>query len=137
MRLLRLSPRLLLALALLAPSTACNLSPYNSDGPGDTGAPQVDPPAQDEWIEKQYAPVQEQAKKISVDEFLALYPPPAYVDTLSYDPLAAAGLDAIRPYAGLGAEPDKALSSNGFVAVSDSPTTPFASAFAPSASTPR
>ncbi len=129
MRLLRLSPRLLLALALLAPSTACNLSPYNSDGPGDTGAPQVDPPAQDEWIEKQYAPVQEQAKKISVDEFLALYPPPAYVDTLSYDPLAAAGLDAIRPYAGLGAEHDKALSSNGFVAVSDSPTTTFATTY--------
>lgn len=121
MNLLRLSP--LLALSLLLP--ACQ----TGDGPNDPSAPAVDPPPADEWIEKQYEPVQEQAKQLDVAEFLELYPTPAYVDKLSYDPLAASGLDLIRPYAGLTEEHDKLLSTNGFVAVDDSPTVTFATTY--------
>lgn len=124
MTLLRLSPRLLLALSLLLP--ACQPS---AGDPGPDPAPQVDPPPQDEWVEKEYVPVQEQAKKLGVDEFLALYPPPAYVEKLSYDPLGAAGLDLIRPYAGLGEQHDKVLANNGFVAVGDAPTVTFATTY--------
>ena len=124
----RLSPRLLIALSLVALAPACNLAAYGETS-GDSGAPHVDPPQQDEWVEKEYAPVQEQAKQIGVDEFLALYPPPAYVDKLSYDPLTAAGLELIKSYAGLTAEHDELLSTNGFVAVSDSPTTTFATTY--------
>lgn len=128
MNLLRLSPRLL-ALALFVP--ACQPAPANPNDsdPSDPSTPDVEPPPVDEWVQKEYAPVQEEAKQLDVAKFLAEYPLPAYVDKLSYDPLTASGLDLIRTYAGLTGEHDDLLAKNGFVAVDDSPTVTFATTY--------
>lgn len=123
MRLLDLTPRLLVALSLGL--LACQSDP--EDGP--PAAPEVEDPPADTWLTEVYKPVQEQAKKLSVQDFLAEYPLPAYVDAVSYDPLAAADLDAIRSYAGLSPEHDAILGKNGFVAVDKAPTTTFATAY--------
>ncbi|WAS93770.1 DUF3160 domain-containing protein [Nannocystis punicea] len=124
MTLLRLTSSFI-ALALAV--TACQ-----QGGPGDGGpnpAPEVEQPAPDPWIAENYAPVQEEAKKLSVDKFLELYPQPAYVASVSYDALKAAGLELIRPYAGLTEAHDKLLASNGFVAVDAAETSTFATTY--------
>lgn len=115
-------------LALLAALSGCQPDP-NAGGTGPSPAPEVEQPAPDPWLEEHYAPVQEQAKKLTVDQFLELYPQPAYVPAVSYDALAAAGLDLIRPYAGLTDAHDKVLATNGFVAVDASETSTFATTY--------
>ncbi|MCY0988499.1 DUF3160 domain-containing protein [Nannocystis sp. ILAH1] len=124
MTLLRLSSSFI-ALALAV--TACQ--PDSPDGNGPSPAPEVEQPAPDPWIAENYAPVQEEAKKLSVDKFLELYPQPAYVASVSYDALKAAGLDLIRPYAGLTDAHDKLLANNGFVAVDAAETQTFATTY--------
>lgn len=124
MTLLRLSSPFV---ALVVALAACQ-----PDGGGDGGpspAPEVEQPAPDPWIAENYAPVQEEAKKLGVDAFLDLYPQPAYVASVSYDALAAAGLDLIRPYAGLSEAHDKVLATNGFVAVDAAETSTFATTY--------
>lgn len=114
-------------LALLVALTGCQ--PDSGEHSGPSPAPEVEPPALDSWIEEHYGPVQEQAKKLSVDQFLELYPQPAFVPAVSYDALAAAGLDLIRPYAGLTEAHDKLLATNGFAAVSTNETHTFATTY--------
>lgn len=117
-----------LGLALLALA----LGACRPDGVGDSGSdptPEVEQPPPDPWIAEHYAPVQEEAKQLGVDAFLKLYPPPAYLDGVSYDPLAASGLDLIAPYAGLTDAHNKLLAQNGFVAVSTAETTTFATTY--------
>lgn len=123
MNLLRLSSSFV---ALLFAVGACQ--PDGGDG-GPSPAPEVEQPAPDPWIAENYAPVQEEAKKLSVEKFLDLYPQPAFVDAVSYDALAAAGLDLIGPYAGLGDVHNQALAKNGFVAVDAAETSTFATTY--------
>jgi hypothetical protein len=92
-------------------------------------APEVEPPAVDPWVSEVYEPVMEEAAQMDVGEFLAKYPGPEYLAALSYDPTSAAGLAEIRAYAKLGAEHDKVLAQNGFVAVGDAQTYTFASTY--------
>lgn len=111
--------------ALLATIAACQ--PDGDKGP--SAVPEVEQPAPDPWLAEEYAPVQEQAKQLSVDAFLDLYPQPAYVQSLSYDALASSGLELIRPYAGLTDAHDKALATNGFVAIDAAETSTFATTY--------
>ena len=78
--------------ALLATIAACQ--PDGDKGP--SAVPEVEQPAPDPWLAEEYAPVQEQAKQLSVDAFLDLYPQPAYVQSLSYDALASSGEMLLR-----------------------------------------
>jgi hypothetical protein len=94
-----------------------------------SGAPEVDPPPADPWIADVYEPVQEEAKQMSVAEFLAEYPQPNYVQALGYEPGDAAFLPEIAEYAGLTPEHEALLASNGFVAVGDAPGYTFATTY--------
>ncbi|HGG56486.1 MAG TPA: DUF3160 domain-containing protein, partial [Nannocystis exedens] len=95
--------------------TACT-NPADSDLDADNSDLQVDVEP-DPWIQEVYEPIQEQAQQMSVDEFLAEYPLPAYLDAVSYDALSALGLPEIASYVGLNPDQNKLLAANGFVAV--------------------
>lgn len=116
----------LFALTCLLSVVAC--AP-DSEGAPTSGAPEVDPPAEDPWIKKNYEPIKKEAAQMDVAEFLAKYPEPAYVDKLSYKPADAAFLAEVSQYAGLTAEHEKLLAANGFVAVGDAPTHTFATTY--------
>ncbi len=78
----------------------------------------------DPWVQEVYAPIQEQAQQMSVDDFLAEYPLPAYLDAVSYDALSALGLPEIASYVGLSPAHDALLAANGFVAVASNVPNP-------------
>jgi len=123
MALLRLvSPVVVLLLAV----SACRTEGHEG---GPSPAPEVEQPAADPWIAENYAPVQEEAKKLGVDKFLEMYPQPAFIAGVSYDALAAAGLDLIGAYAGLTQAHNEVLAKNGFVAVAAADTRTFATTY--------
>ena len=117
------SSRSFVSTVLLAALAACS-----STEPG-AMAPDVPLPEADDWVVKVYKPIQEQAEKMSVDEFLAEYPTPDYVGKVSYDPSSAAFMAEISEYAGLTDKHDELLQKNGFVAVDKSETHTFATTY--------
>lgn len=93
----------------------------DSEGDSDSAGLEIDAEP-DPWLAEVYQPVQEEAQQMSVDDFLAEYPLPNYLDGITYDALSAVGLPEIAAFAGLGPAHDKLLASNGFVAIaSDMP----------------
>ncbi|MCA9636760.1 MAG: DUF3160 domain-containing protein [Myxococcales bacterium] len=88
----------------------------DSDGSDSSALLDVEP---DPWLTEVYKPVQEQASQMSVADFLAEYPTPAFLDAVSYDAMTAVGLPEIAAHVSMGPEHDKVLAQNGFVAVAD------------------
>ncbi|MCA9657087.1 MAG: DUF3160 domain-containing protein [Myxococcales bacterium] len=126
---LNLASHLTIALALGLGLPGCNTADLGStsDGTassssgGDESSP-IDDVEPDPWLTEVYQPIQEQAQQMTVADFLAEYPEPAYVNGVSYAALDAVGLPEISAYAGLGAQHDEFIAANGFVAVpSDAP----------------
>jgi hypothetical protein len=107
------SSRSFVSTVLLAALAGCS-----STEPG-AMAPDVPLPEANDWVVEVYKPIQEQAEKMSVDEFLAEYPTPDYVSKVTYDPSSAAFMAEISEYAGLTDKHDELLQKNGFVAVGD------------------
>jgi len=103
-------------------SAGCNGGPGStvggSDSDSDSAGLEIDV-APDPWLAEVYQPVQDEAQQMSVDDFLAEYPQPDYLESISYDALAAVGLPQIADFAGLGPAHDKLLAANGFVAVAN------------------
>jgi hypothetical protein len=99
-------------------------------GPGEgSGVPDVPQPDADTWLRDVYEPVMKEAAQLSVADFLAKYPVPEYLPKISFDASAAAYLDQISAYAGLGEKHHALLAEHGFVAVGDSPTLTFATTY--------
>ncbi|MCA9650007.1 MAG: DUF3160 domain-containing protein [Myxococcales bacterium] len=77
-------------------------------------------PEPDPFLEE-YAQVQLEAASMSKEDFLAAYPKPATIDTVSYDPMSAAFMDEIVVFTGMGLEQREVLADKGFVALRDRP----------------
>lgn len=102
--------------------------PPDPDAPTDDPNPELPLPEPDPFLE-QYAQVQAEAAQMSVDDFLAHYPAPEMVASLSYDPLASVFLDEITAYAGLDPAQQAVLADQGFVALSHAPVDTFESGY--------
>ncbi|MBL9105470.1 MAG: DUF3160 domain-containing protein [Myxococcales bacterium] len=117
-----------LALTLLA-GVACNAAPPADEQDPDDQTPDVELPQADDWVLQVYKPVMEEAKQLSVDEFLESYPGSEYLKALTYKPGDAAFLAEISEYAGLTPEHDALLQKNGFVAVGEAATHTFSTTY--------
>lgn len=74
-------------------------------------------PAEDPFLVV-YEEVQRAAATMSKDDFLGVYPPPQYLQGLSYDPMTAVGLGQIQAvFPETTAPQTAALAQNGFVAM--------------------
>jgi len=121
------SPRFFVSTSLIG-SLIVALAACSSTEPG-AQAPDVPLPEANDWVVEVYQPIQEQAEKMSVDEFLVEYPAPDYLGKVSYDPSSAAFMSEISEYAGLTDKHDELLQKNGFVAVGESATHTFATTY--------
>ncbi len=86
----------------------------SGDESGDSVGEPFEPESDEFWV--RYAEVQAEAEQMDVDGFFATYPPHEPIDGLSYDPLAAVGLDAITQVHTLDAAQTEQLAASGFVA---------------------
>ncbi len=98
-------------------------------GAAEVPALEVDPGPPDAWLADVYKPVQDQACELEPDGLAAMYPEPKYLAAISYKPKKAKFLPQIATYAQLTEEHEKALASNGFVAVGNSRVETFATSY--------
>ncbi|MCX4247979.1 DUF3160 domain-containing protein [Paraliomyxa miuraensis] len=96
--------------------------------PDEDPHPELPLPEPDPFLE-QYAEVQAEAAQMSVDAFLARYPAPEMVASLSYDPLSSVFLDEITAFAGIDPAQQAVLADQGFVALSHAPVDTFESGY--------
>lgn len=125
-------PRRSLSLALALALASCKaVEPDRPDLAAvvDEVPPDVDPARADAWLGEVYKPIQAQAEQLDPAGFAALYPEPAYLASLSYNPQKAKFLPKIAAYAGLHSAQRAVLGTNGFVAVASPKTHTFATTY--------
>lgn len=94
------------------------------DPPADPEDPPTEPPGDGsepppEDFETAYARILQEAETMTPAQFHSRYAPPEAVEKLSYDPLSAELMDAIRRGIGLDEEQEALLAANGFVVLND------------------